>query len=322
MKLKILVEVGPKIGLGHFTRCLALADMVSVLLEEVVFYSQNAFFIADSVNRNGYHLKPIFNKESFLDHLEKEDIVVLDGYGFDYSFQKKVKKACKGLMLIDDLCNQQYEADYIVNIAPGVKQEDYQVSENTKLLLGPDYSLLRKAFLNAEKAKKKSEEILICFGGADPRNLSLDVVNALLTHIDQCQIHLILGKGYALINSLKVFKEDRRLKISVDLDSEEMAESLKKVKFAIVPSSGILYECLAVGTLAVSGYYVDNQKNMYDGWLEREAIIGVENFDLNLLISKVKMILKNDDKWDSEIRVIDGHSPERYRKVIANMLNL
>lgn len=323
MNLKVLAEAGPTIGLGHFTRSLALVQMVRNLVTPE-FFGLDDSLINHTLNAHNINFHKLSPVDDFLNHISSEDIVLIDGYNYDSSFQAAIRQSCHRLLVIDDKHDKHYHADYIINPAPGISSEDYDVSGNCKFLLGSKYALLRQAFLQLNKKAKATipSKALVCFGGADPDNLSHTVVSALLEFTQLTEIHLVLGPAYNFYSSLELLLNDNRLKVSRSLNETEMADALKAAHFAIVPSSGILYECLGVGTPAISGYYIDNQSLMYKGWLDMGAIIGVGNFDMELLKCRVEDILNGSINFEDLLQNIpvDGKSPERFRNIFEEII--
>ncbi len=323
MNLRVLAEAGPSIGLGHFVRSLALVQMIKKGITPI-FYGRDKSLIKDILLQHGIDFHRIDSLAGFLNHLSNDDIVLMDGYGYDTDFQKAVKEKCHKLFVIDDKHDQTYCADFIINPAPGISEDDYKTIGDCKFLLGPKYALLRPAFLRSEKTKNTNtpSSVVVCFGGADPDNLSHKVVELLLSFQKLKKVHLIIGLAYSFYNSLGLLLNDARLQVSKALNEEKMATALIEADFAVVPSSGILYECIGVGTPAISGYYVDNQINTYKGWLSKKAIIGVEGFDMHLLKNKVQKILSGDIDLNqfSANGVVDGKSPERYSSIFKEII--
>ncbi len=323
MNLKVLAEAGPTIGLGHFTRSLALVQMVSGIVSSI-FYGLDISLVKQALDAHKIRFQKLNSVADFINHVSKNDIVLMDGYGYDSDFQKAVKEKCYKLLFIDDKHDKTYYADFIINPAPGSNEQAYKVDGQCEFLLGPDYALLRPSFLHSYRSEKptKPTNAVVCFGGADPDNLSHTVVKHLLSFKEITEVHLIIGPAYSFYNSLEILLNDNRLKVSRALDEHEMAETLAAADFAIVPSSGILYECLGVGTPAISGYYIDNQLYTYQGWLSRGAIIGVEKFDDNLIKQKVAEVINGeiDLKAFSENSPVDGKSPDRFVKVFTKIV--
>src|SRR5690625_5323146 len=78
-----------------------------------------------------------------------------------------------------------------------------------------------------------------------------------------------------------------------------MAEKLDEADVAVVPSSGMLYEALSMQVKVISGMYVDNQKNMYEGFKRMNAFIDAGTFDEEMLMAaftRVKSFKPEDRK--------------------------
>tara|TARA_R110000850_G_scaffold253121_3_gene378338 strand:- start:141 stop:1127 length:987 start_codon:yes stop_codon:yes gene_type:complete len=324
MNLKVLAEAGPTIGLGHFTRSLALVQMVSSIVNPV-FFGLDESLVINTLNAHNISFQKLDSVDDFLNHITSEDIVLIDGYNYESSFQAAIRQKCHRLLVIDDEHDKQFHADLIINPAPGISEGDYEVSGNCNFLLGPKYALLRPSFLQSNRNTRSTipSKALVCFGGADPDNLSHAVVSLLLAFTELMEIHLVVGPAYNYFSSLELLLNDNRLKVSRSLNETEMAEALKSAHFAIVPSSGILYECLGVGTPAISGFYIDNQSLMYKGWLDMGAIIGVENFNMELVKASVSDILNGNINFESLLKNIpvDGKSPERFQSIFKGIIN-
>ena len=109
-----------------------------------------------------------------------DDIIVLDGYDFNESYQDALISSSKAsLVCIDDIHSYPFRADVIINSSGGITPLEYTSHPDTLFYLGPQYTLLRKPFLEmAEKRRKrlKNQDVFICLGGADPGNQTLEVV--------------------------------------------------------------------------------------------------------------------------------------------------
>ena len=151
-KVILRADGNSEIGMGHFYRTLALGEMLKNDFE-CIFATQTP--VRQQINE----LKKTFGNlinlpandthfNQFLNHLNGNEIVVLDNYYFDTSYQKKIQdKGCK-LVCIDDIHDKHYVADIVINHAPGLNKSVFSTENYTKLLLGLDYTLLRKDFLS------------------------------------------------------------------------------------------------------------------------------------------------------------------------------
>ena len=90
----------------------------------------------------------------------------------------------------------------------------------------------------------------------------------------------------------------------------------KRYFFIKIKSSrrGILFEFLAAGCNAVSGYYTDNQFSIYTGFKEMGAITDAIDFSSDNL----KTALKHLNSFDHS-NIIDGLSPMRILNKIKSL---
>jgi UDP-2,4-diacetamido-2,4,6-trideoxy-beta-L-altropyranose hydrolase len=111
--------------------------------------------------------------------------LVLDGYHFDDDYQRRLRRDGMKLLVIDDYAHlPQYDADLLLNQNAGSERLNYKVPQETMLLLGSSYALLRREFRGARRGKKadsagQAGHLLITLGGADPDNVTLKVIEVL-----------------------------------------------------------------------------------------------------------------------------------------------
>ena len=308
-EIYIRADGSSKIGLGHIVRCTALAHMLKEHFKITFISKEIPEQNKADLKKAGFEFMIINTEEDFLKILDSDKIVVLDGYDFDTDYQKKIKsKGCK-LACIDDLHDKEFFADLIINHAPGVKPEDYKAQFYTQFALGLDYALLRPAFLNQAKKERKIEsveKVLICFGGADFKNLTESTLQTVLQFKEFKNIVVVTGTSYTYLESLdKILKSDIRIEHFHSISEEKMLTLLTDADLAIVPTSGILFETLAAGCKIVSGMYVENQQILFEQFKVLKAFESAEYFgsgDLQVAISKV---LKNTLY---QTKLIDGQS--------------
>ena len=87
-------------------------------------------------------------------------------------------------------------ADIIINHSPNITSQIYSTESYTKFSLGTKYALLRPTFLDLiakENTAQKIDKAFVCFGGADPYNLTLKATKALLKIPQVKHIDIVLG---------------------------------------------------------------------------------------------------------------------------------
>lgn len=276
-----------QIGLGHIFRCLALAEMLKDDFRCVFASRPTADGVKAQIKAVCGDLITLDEQthfEDFLNHLQGDEIVVLDNYFYFPKYQKAIiSRGCK-LVHIDDMQPYHYHAHVVVNHAPGLNSKMFSLDAHTSLCTGLDYALLRKPFRSAvskhsELYQSSQYDVFICFGGSDIHNISLKVIEALANHPLIRTMHVVLGPAYPHRDIIiKKVEHVPQIQLHNQLNGEEMLTLMQRCNLAIVPSSTILYELTAARIYTISGYYVDNQKNIYEGFLKENLIAGVGNY--------------------------------------------
>jgi UDP-2,4-diacetamido-2,4,6-trideoxy-beta-L-altropyranose hydrolase len=335
-KIVFRADGNSRSGLGHLYRTFALIEMYREDFDCVLLTREDS---AVEVIPESYTLK-ILPKEITTEqeaewlgitYPSNQYSLILDGYQFNSHYQQQIKNKNYHLIVIDDLVQEKIYADCVVNHALGIKDSEYKTESYTKLALGPKYAILRPAFLNAAKQKRsinKTENVFVCFGGSDQLDLSLTSVKALLKFDEFASINVVLGAAYQNNELIELQKTDKRIHIYRNLSETELLQLMKTCDFAIVSSSNILYEVFSVKMIVLSGYYVENQKNIYNGCVENHLIFEGGDFrnysskDFESKISEVlavndfkKMIEAQSTLYDSRIkeRFVDLLNTVTYR---------
>ncbi|MFV8372658.1 UDP-2,4-diacetamido-2,4,6-trideoxy-beta-L-altropyranose hydrolase [Flavobacterium sp. LB2P6] len=316
-KIIFRVDGSRNIGLGHLIRCMALAFMLKDNFEIIFVCKEAPENIVKELISSGFLFIKINSEVEFFNIINNRYIVVLDHYGLDTNYQKKIKEIGCILVCIDDLHDKEFHADLIINHAPGVKADDYHAKPYTQFALGFEYALLRPVFLQAakqEKIIKKIETIFICFGGSDVKNLTALSLN-ILQHIDQFEkIIVVVGIVYENIEELKLLiGENPKIHLYHAINEKNMLGLLTISDIAIVPSSGILLEAISAGCVIVSGMYVENQKFIYQAYKNEMCFHDAGNFEpLNLQ----KAITESFQNFKNVKKFFDGNSGERLLNII------
>ncbi|GAB3295597.1 PseG/SpsG family protein [Hymenobacter tenuis] len=265
------------IGLGHVIRSLALAEIAGANRQSFFIASNPPEVVRDLVHTAGlelieltdYHLLEEANYlcERFF---TAKDIVVLDGYLFNQSYQLQLKRSGCQLICIDDLCKGSFVADLIINHSPGITSSMYNALETTRYCLGPAFSLVRSPFrqrFHLPHPIKNINKVLLCFGGADPMQLSIRCLEALLPVEEIKYIGVIMGGASEPLTKIELLRSQYTSTIIKELrglSAEAMAEEIELYDAIICPASTILIESLILGKACITGYYVDNQRRLAD----------------------------------------------------------
>ncbi len=332
------VDGGTTIGMGHITRCIALADMLKndFRIEFVSHYLEET--IEEQIAQVANSLTTLVRKDGSISDIlfihSSNDIIVIDNYNFKTEYQQAIKnKGCK-LVVIDDLHAWHQLADVVINHAEGVDIAEYSAEPYTQFCLGLDYILLRKPFLQPKTTTRKitaAKKVFISMGAADINNITQKFTEALLQIKDIAEIHLMLGSINPNLEKIeKLIEENKQLKIvqHFNISAEELAKLLSQCDVSICPASSISLESCAIGIGLISGFTAENQLGNLKGMEKRKTLI---NFgDMNLLTveeikTKFTAIAANPEQLNELIinqsKMIDGKSPERLLKVFKGLIN-
>lgn len=316
------VDGNAEIGLGHLVRCIALAQMLKSEFEIFFFSKSIPVNILNDLAQHNFKVIEIGTEDEFFDQIENHDIVILDGYQFDTSYQQKIKAANAKLVCIDDLHENEFVADLVINHAPDVVPADYAAQHYTQFALGLDYVLLRPAFLNKKFEKPDSyralQTVFICFGGADMKNLTTTVVEVIKADTRLKRVIVVVGEAYSFLDQLKqTIADDIRIELYNSVDEEIIATLMQQADFVIVPSSGILQEALALDCRAISGMYVENQRNIFNSYKNLETFISAEDFSKENIKLAINKLFQSPERINK--RVIDRKSGERLLKLFRKL---
>lgn len=329
MKKKVFIRAdgSARIGLGHIMRCISLAHMLRDDFSIHFFAIEIPDSLKNEILQNGWNITEIAKESDFSNVLTGNEIVVLDGYQFDSDYQKEIKKKGSKLVCIDDFHDQYFYADIVINHAPGLTEDEYQSESYTKYLLGPEYALLRPEFLNGHPDEKKRnietvKNIFVCFGGSDAKNLTTKVLSWIPSNGHS--VTTVLGNTFSHQEELKKVVDERQdLEIIVknSLSAKEMKLELERADLAIVPASGILFEVISTGLPAISGYYIDNQQGIYNGFKRLGCIIDAKNFDKENFFQAMQTVNNKSLALirKNQTQAIDGLSMDRIQVEFKNL---
>ncbi|MBN1185616.1 MAG: UDP-2,4-diacetamido-2,4,6-trideoxy-beta-L-altropyranose hydrolase [Bacteroidales bacterium] len=326
MILKTLVYIradgNEKIGLGHLVRCLALAQMIKAEYNITFFCHSIPNIFENELRDGGFKLARIVNEDEFINLVTHDNIVILDGYNFSTDYQKTIKKKGAKLICIDDLHNKVFFADLIINYTPGIVPKDYKAQPYTIFALGLNYVLLRQNFLAQTKKTryfKNSGVVFICFGGADPKELTIKTLR-FVSELQKFE-KIIVVTGIAFNKTSKFVQlllTDKRIDHRQNLNAKQMLDAFLEANIAIVPTSSLFFEALASGCKVISGITVENQRHVYENCRKAKIFFDAGLFSIIELGKAIKEALMTPLKSK---KIINGGSKERILKLIDQLNN-
>ncbi len=260
----IRADASPQMGIGHVTRCLALAQTWQLDGGRVIFLSHN---ISDALHQRitdaGMDVIPIEQSypnsqdlETTLEVLRTCSVgsirnppwLILDGYHFDSIYQQAVRTAGYLLLVIDDMAHlSAYHADILLNQNLGTEKLSYTCDQDTTLLLGSRYVLLRQEFLTWHGWQRKiagiANRVLITMGGSDPDNVTFNIVHALeQVEVDGLETVVVVGGSYSHYEMLQSAISKHRHKIRLERNALNMPELMAWADVAVTAGGSTCWE--------------------------------------------------------------------------------
>lgn len=264
-----------RLGLGHVTRCLALADMLAACFACVLVLREPDASIEAQAAAVGCHVLAVPpaltdgpREAAWLgQQLQPTDLLVLDGYHFGPEYQQVVSQTHFGIVCIDDLITPPVWADAVINQAGGVAAGAYAAAPGATLLLGPAYALLRRPFrLPAPPARRTwTGRLFLSMGGADPTNQTAALLPQLAQAFPGHTLDVVTGASYPHRDALVALADGYpQVQLHHNLAAEPLAALLRGCDLLVCPPSGMAYECAATGGLLLLHPTATNQQGIFD----------------------------------------------------------
>lgn len=283
--LLIRADASSRIGAGHVMRCLALAQAWQRRGGGATFFShcedegfrrrviQEGFkFVGiETPYPDERDIRDTLGSVSEIDKGERSrglSWFVLDGYHFDVSYQKAIKEAGIPLMVLDDVGHlPQYHSDVLLNAGMGANQSLYPRPGGGKLLLGITYMLLRREFVHWRKPIKgipeEAENILVTLGGADSKNVTSRILEA-LSQIKgrQLRVKIVVGPVNPHTIELKKKAAASRSRFEILQHVDQMPELMAWSDLAISGGGATCCELAYMGVPSLIVVLAENQKRL------------------------------------------------------------
>lgn len=301
LKIAFRVDASTEIGTGHVMRCLTLADSLKDMRCECFFICRDHFGnLISFIRRCGYAVVELPLADELSPNSAKQedggvshyswlgtswdrdaqqtseilggasvDWLVLDHYALDFKWEKKIRYACKKLMVIDDLADRKHACDLLLDQNLGRVPADYKglVSENCVVLLGPLYALLRPEFArlrdySLERRRDPAlNNVLISMGGVDKNNVTCEILDAIDTCqlSRDCEITVVIGQGALWADEVRKRASTMVVRVEVLVNVSDMASIMARCDLAIGAAGSTSWERCALGVPAIITVLADNQ---------------------------------------------------------------
>jgi len=281
-------------GTGHVMRCLTLADALARKGWQCDFVCrQQDGDMAGWIRARGYRLWLLPAAESRAPAITSDDRpphaawlgvswqqdaeetlailaevspqwLVVDHYGLDARWERLVAGEVDHLMVIDDLADRDHHCDLLLDQNPGRIKADYadRVPQGCVCLTGTRYALLRDEFSQwrehhpPESRTGRIRRVLVTLGGADPDNVTGQVLSAL----GQCQlasdlhVDVVMGHSSPHLATVRAQAHELPFQATVTVGATNMAERMALADLAIGAAGATTWErcCMGLPSLIIA----------------------------------------------------------------------
>lgn len=355
MRICFRVDSSIQMGSGHLVRCHSLATALLKAQHSVFFISRNLPGNLNSLTRDhGFELFEIQGvgtpnldfhsaySEWLGDKWENDaaavckiiedhpaDWMVVDHYALDYRWENQVRSEKMKLLVIDDLANRFHLCDILLDqnlVANLENRYDSLLKMNSKLLLGPQFVLLRAEFAELRQAHRirsgQIQRILIYFGAVDLPGLTLKAIDA-IEALGQPDIEVDVIVGQANPNADSIRKRCVANRFNYYRQTDTIAKLMVKADLAIGAGGTTTWERCCLGLPSIVTSIAANQDENISYLESKELIIKCNNGDSDYgqrLSQELKKIINNPEKVQKISRLtstlVDGRGCQRVVKEI------
>jgi UDP-2,4-diacetamido-2,4,6-trideoxy-beta-L-altropyranose hydrolase len=326
-KIIFRADGGQHIGMGHFIRTLALAEMLKYEFYCIYSSQTPSVYQINEIEKVCHERIDLPSDDThfsvFLKLLQGDEIVVLDNYYFTTEYQLAIKaKGCK-LVCIDDMHDKHFVSDVIINHAEGITEFQYSAEKYTAFCLGYKFALLRPDYLsNVSLEITKQYSFLIMMGGADPYNLTAKIISMIQPLQFSLPIAVVVGAGY---NNEHQYKLNNNIELFKGVESSKVFQLMQVAQLGIFPASTVAIEACAARLPFICGYFVDNQQEIYNGIKTNDLAFCIGNYlqvgsnDFYKAFEHLNQGETTKKMVEKQKILLDKKSAERFIKTFNNL---
>ncbi|GAB3634611.1 UDP-2,4-diacetamido-2,4,6-trideoxy-beta-L-altropyranose hydrolase [Hymenobacter arcticus] len=314
-------------GLGHLVRCQALAQALQPAFAATFIIREPAPAIAQQLAAAGIALQAVptdvppglLEADYLANQLTATDILVLDGYYFSPTYQRRLAATGIALVCLDDLITAPAWADVVLNQAGGITPAAYAQVPLARLCLGPAYALLRPAFWQSAPGQRADapRRLFLNMGGADPGNQTLALLPLLRQQFPAYQVAVVTGAAYPHQAVLQAATAaDALVMLHNNLSAKEMAALLRTCQVFVCPPSGVAYECCAAGGAVLLHPTADNQRALFEFLTSQELALPLA---AGLALAEAELPALAARQLHRQRALFDSRAGERLQAVFSEL---
>jgi len=205
--------------------------------------------------------------------------LVLDGFHFSQQYRATVRSGADHILLVDDHGEfAPYQCDVVLNTNPYASPQMYPPRDDrAHFLLGAEFALLRREFLEHRRefleVPEVARRILVTFGGSDPRNVTMLIVEALKGLSDPgIEVSVVVGSSNPHRSELEeAIKKSPNMRLLFNV--ENMPHLMASADLAVTAGGGTCYELAYAGVPMFLITMAQNHEQTVRAWGNRGAAV-------------------------------------------------
>lgn len=352
-------DASSRIGTGHLMRCLTLAEAMRAGGHDVCFFSRHLPGALEHLLRvRGFEARAVVGEAGggiaeadSLKHSEwlgvmqesdavatatamsgrRWDVLVVDHYALDARWEEIARRCANRLFVIDDIADREHECDVLLD------QNFYEdrdtrytgkVPVDCRMLLGPEYALLRSEFRLARRSAKpragKVSRVLVFFGGVDADNYTNVAITALARLRNRpFEVDVVIGAQHPFVDRIRESCE--KVGFTCHVQTDRMADLMAGADLAIGACGSATWERCCVGLPAITVSVADNQTDIGRGlhFARCGVFLGsADSVGADALCRSVELLL-DDPAGMAELSanayaLVDGLGADRVRAAVCS----
>jgi spore coat polysaccharide biosynthesis predicted glycosyltransferase SpsG len=263
----LVTEGGADVGLGHVSRCLAIARAARAEGARVSFITAPEPRVAALLG--GVSVEVVSQSwpadlTGALDALRglAPDAVVVDSYKATPAFFRALRTLGATVIAVDDTAERALPVDAVVNGSIAAESLPYRRTAETTFLLGSRYALLDPVFAGSldRRAQDRLARVLVSLGGGLNTPDVLAVVRAADTVLVDGTVDVAAGSFAAGARELDALAHVARNRVVIHRDRFGLREPMLAADLAVCGAGMTLYELAATGTPTITVCMADNQR--------------------------------------------------------------
>lgn len=276
------VDGGRAVGGGHIARCDALAQLLQTRGWQIRFAMTPSAF--ENLPASGTEI-PAWNfpltddagPEREISEMQTAwpdgcDLLVVDHYGRDASFEKACRPWARRVLAIDDLPNRSHDCDVLLDQTFGREAAEYddRIGPDVIRLCGSAYALLRPEFAgcaglverSASDGAKPVERILVSMGATDPHNATALVLDGIRESGLEAYVDIVLGQSAPHAEQIRSVAAKMTAGATLHLGVKNPAPLLATADIAVGAGGVSAWERCCFGLPTIMMPLFDNQRDV------------------------------------------------------------